>query len=145
MYGATSLAAIPLAAAALAERLGIAVQRDPDFMPGLGTFDFFSIEIDDRVLCTIASSDLNPGRSTVIAHALADLPAIAHALGLTAGDLIIVGPEPPKPWRVVRVDDNGNRYVLNRCESQGQATRAADIWSRRIGAHHQVVLVESAD
>jgi hypothetical protein len=142
MIGASVVASIPIGAAALATRLGIELRRDPDFMPGLGTFAFFACEIDDRVLCTIASSDLSPDRAVVIAHTIADVPAIARALGLT--DLEAAAADPQKPWLVVRQDDNGNRVVLNRCETRRQAEKAATLWTARIGTHHQAVFVVPA-
>jgi hypothetical protein len=141
MIGATVLASIPIGAATLAARLGVELHRDPDLEPGLGTFDFFACEIDDTVLCTIASSELSPDRSSIVGHALADLPTIARALGVAIGDFVVASSDPPKPWLVVRQDDNGNRFVLNRCETQRQAERAADIWTGRIGTHHQAVFV----
>jgi hypothetical protein len=145
MIGATILASIPIAATTLAERLGVELRRDPDFMPGLGTFDFFACEIDGNVLCTIASSDASPEHAVVIGHAVADLPTIARALGVAVGDFEAASSDPPRPWLVVRQDDNGNRFVLNRCETQGQAERAADIWTGRIGTHHQTVFVVGRD
>ena len=54
LIGSTNVAVIPVSPVVLGARLGFEVRRDPDFLPGLGTFDHFSIEIDDRVVCTIA-------------------------------------------------------------------------------------------
>jgi hypothetical protein len=147
MYGATELAWISIGAADLAARIGVALQRDPDFMPGLGPFDVFFGETDDDVMFTFASNlgtfDGSYPKTTVLyAHSLADLPAIARALGLTMADLHAADAEPPKPWLVVRKDNNGGRFVLNRCETKRQAERAAEIWIRRISTHRQSILVE---
>jgi hypothetical protein len=49
MYGASRLAATPIAAADLAKQVGFAPQRDSDFMPRFGTFEIFMGETDDVV------------------------------------------------------------------------------------------------
>jgi hypothetical protein len=102
MYGATDLAWIPIGAADLATRIGVALRRDPDFMPGLGPFDVFFGETDDGVTFSFASNlgtfdGSYPKKTAVFAHSPADLPAIARALGLTMADLHIADDEPPEP------------------------------------------------
>jgi len=144
MIGARPLASIPIPAATLAEHLGLELRRDPDFMPGLGTFQFFTCELGNGVLFTVASNELTPDLSAVFAHHVADLSSIARALGVDIGEFDAEIADPPKPWLVIRQDDNGNRAVLNRCETRSQADKAADMWTRRMGTHHQLVLVESA-
>lgn len=87
--------------------------------------------------------DGSPRTTTrILGHALADLPANAHALRFTMADLHPVDVDRPKPWLVIRQDDNNNRFVLNRCETKHQADRAADLWIERIGAHHHTILIE---
>ena len=43
-------------------------------------------------------------------------------------------------WQVLRLDDNGNRFVVARCASEDEARRLADEFSAR--GHKQAYWVE---
>ncbi len=45
-------------------------------------------------------------------------------------------------WRVVRLDDNGHRFVVVECQSQAEAQRIAEEMGRR--GHKQTYWVEIA-
>ena len=45
-------------------------------------------------------------------------------------------------WRVVRLDDNGHRFVVVECQSQAEAQRIAEEMGRR--GHKQAYWVEIA-
>jgi hypothetical protein len=145
LIGASDVAWLPIPAATLAQRVGIKLRTDDDFAPGLGTFEFFTCEIDDSgVVFTIASGERTPQFASIITHSVADLPIIIGALGVDPRVIDAVVDDPPKPWHVVRQDKDGKRVVLHRCQTRRQAELAANGWTRRIDPRCEAIHVEFA-
>lgn len=142
LVGSTPLGVIAQSIDVIAARLGLKLFRDDHFAPGLGSFDLFEGETDGGVVFCIAAAHTQRTQTALFAHAVADLPAIARALELPLHALDGETVDADKPWQVVRLDDNGNRVVLNRCATARDADRAAEMWTARIGFHHQSIVVE---
>ncbi len=145
LIGASDVACLSIPAATLAPRVGVELRTDPDFAPGLGTFEFFTCVIDEGgVVFTIASGERTPQLASVITHSSTDLPSIFRALRVEPHEVDAITAEPSKPWHVVRRDNDGERVVLHRCQTRRQAELAAQAWGRRIDPRRQTIRVESA-
>jgi hypothetical protein len=145
LMGASPVARIDRTAEELARRVGLVIVRDPSFLPGMGVFDFFEAETDAGVVFSVASAVARPRPSTVFAHSIADVPAIAAALAVPPREVSCDAEDALRPWLVVRRVEAGERVVLNRCMDERTAHRAAIAWARRSKDSREVVLVEPAD
>lgn len=46
-----------------------------------------------------------------------------------------------KSFQVIRVDDNGNEFVLGEFSTQSEAEASMSDWERKIGEHKQTVFI----
>jgi hypothetical protein len=143
LIGVTEIATLRKAQADLETIFGFPSRRFEE--EGMGELTGFAAETGSGVPFSLLALSKDGGSWAILAHSIGDLPAVLRELGMEEAALQWrAKKDPTRPWTVVRIDDAGNRTVMQRASSQPSAKRACDYWTARAGDHKQTWVVEKA-
>ena len=130
LIGATQVATLRRARAELEAKIG--GTPNSFVIDGLGDVAGFALETAGGAPFSLIAHSGDDSAWTILAHTVAELPAIMAELGLEERGLSWrAKADPPKPWSVIRVDSQGARTIVQRAAQQSAARRACEYWTAR--------------